>query len=365
LQARCTSLYLYTQLYFTHFMNKHIPVELLEKYLSGDCSAEETALVKEWYASFEHEPDHLTTLPAAKQQELEKKIYNQILHNINEADEHDTPVYTLANQRSNVWYKVAGAAAILFVTATAGLFYYNTKPKGVANNTTLITDVIAITNNSNHIYKSILPDSSAVWLSPHATLRYPKVFAEQSRMVSMSGECFFEVTKNPKRPFIITSNNIITKVWGTSFLVRDNVVNHSADVSVVTGKVSVSIKRKNNSNLLAINKDEVILYPHQKATYLASGELLKPENTKNSTALKIWKHANLYFENMPLKDIVPVLNATYNIDIKVNNEKLNHYLLNADFSGLNLPDVLEALSKALNIDYAFINNTIELNKPMN
>jgi transmembrane sensor len=49
----------------------------------------------------------------------------------------------------------------------------------------------------------------------------------------------------------------------------------------------------------------------------------------------------------------------------VGNEKLNHYLLNADFSGLNLPDVLEALSKALNIDYSFINNTIELNQPIN
>jgi hypothetical protein len=42
------------------------------------------------------------------------------------------------------------------------------------------------------------------------------------------------------------------------------------------------------------------------------------------------------------------------------NEKLNHYMLNADFSGFNLPDVLEALNKSLNIDYEIKNNTIEL-----
>lgn len=345
-------------------MNKLIPVELLEKYLSGNCSAEETAFVKEWYASFEQEPNHIDTLNTAAQQELEAKIYNRIVDNIGVAVDDETPVKAIDNRNIGFWYKIAGAAAVLLIAATAGLLYNKvTKTESVAGSD--VQQVIAVTNNSNHIYKSILPDNSVVWLSPHATLKYPKVFDSKARMVSMSGECFFEVTKNPNRPFIITSHTIITKVWGTSFLVRDNKASRSADVCVVTGKVSVSIKKKSNSNLLSINKDEVMLYPQQKVTYLADAQVLKPESTKNNPELKIWKHANLYFDNKPLKDIVPILNATYNAHIKVGNEKLNHYLLNADFSGLNLPDVLEALSKALNIDYSFINNTIELNQPIN
>jgi transmembrane sensor len=344
-------------------MNKLIPVELLEKYLSGNCSAEETALVKAWYASFEHDPHHIDTLNTAAQQELEAKIYNRIIDGIGVVEDDATPVRAIDNHYAGFWYKIAGAAAVL-IAVTAGLLYNNhTRTEPVAGSD--VQQVIAVTNNSNHIYKSILPDNSVVWLSPHATLKYPKVFDSKSRMVSMSGECFFEVTKNPDRPFIITSRTIITKVWGTSFLVRDNQASRSADVSVITGKVSVSIKKKSISNLLSINKDEVMLYPQQKATYLADARVLKPESTKNNPELKIWKHANLYFDNKPLKDIVPILNATYNAHIKVSNEKLNHYLLNADFSGLNLPDVLEALSKALNIDYSFINNTIELNKPIN
>jgi ferric-dicitrate binding protein FerR (iron transport regulator) len=346
-------------------MNKLIPVELLEKYLSGNCSAEETILVKEWYDSFKQEPNHVDSLNTAAQQELEARIYNRIIDGIGVVEEEETPVRAIDNHNAGFWYKIAGAAAVLLIVATAGLIYNNhaTKAEPVADSD--VQQIIAVTNNSNHIYKSILPDNSVVWLSPHATLKYPKVFDSKSRMVSFSGEGFFEVTKNPDRPFIITSHTIITKVWGTSFLVRDNEASRLADVSVVTGKVSVSIKKKSNRNLLNINKDEVMLYPQQKATYLADAQMLKPGSTKNNPELRIWKHANLYFDNKPLKDIVPILNATYNARIKVSNEKLNHYLLNADFSGLNLPDVLEALSKALNIDYSFINNTIELNQPIN
>lgn len=348
-------------------MKKPIPVELLEKYLSGNCSAQEVESVKDWYRSFEQEPDLISTLDTAAQQELEEKIYSRILSNIDAAKTDNTAIYQLTKRSNSLWYKLAGAAAVITIAVTAGLYYTANpvKPALVAATHDEV-QIIAVTNSSNHISKTILPDSSAVWLSPQATLRYPKVFAKASRMVSMTGECFFEVTKNPNRPFIITGSSIITKVWGTSFLVRDNNKSHSADVSVITGKVSVSIKAKSaNSNLLTINKDEVLLYPQQKVVYLADQNILKPLIAKNNTELKKWKHAYLYFDNKPLKDIVPVLNATYNVNIKIGNEKLNQYLLSADFSDLNLPDVLEALSKALNIDYAVKNNIIELNKPIN
>lgn len=343
-------------------MKTPLPVELLEKYLNGNCSARESARVMEWYASFKDQPDYFESLTPAQQQALEDKIYSHIMNNIAVAKTPDAIVQPV--ERKALWYKIAGAAAIVLITGT--LFYksgHQLKTQQIA--TADEQNVISITNHSGHIYKSILPDSSVVWVSPDATLKYPKAFAKVSRLVSMTGECFFEVTKNPKRPFIITSRNIITKVWGTSFLVRDNETSHTADVSVVTGKVSVSIKNKSNGNLLTINKDEVILYPKQKVTYLTDLRILRPETPKNNPELNKWKHVDLYFDNKPLKDIVPMLNATYNVHIKVANEKLNHYRLNADFSGLNLPDVLEALSKALNIDYAMKNDIIELNKPVN
>lgn len=344
-------------------MKKPIPVELLEKYLHGQCSEEEAALVKQWYASFENEPGYLETLPPAELKQLEDKIYSRILENI-DATSTDEPVQ-VTRRSTRAWYRISAAAAILVVIVTAAVIYKKNyiNPQHIAGSN--VEQVVAVTNNSAHIYKSVLPDGSAVWLRPNATLRFPKVFDAKARMVSMSGECFFEVTKNPKRPFIIVSNTIITKVWGTSFLVRDNGAGQAADVSVVTGKVSVSIKDSSPQNLLAINKDEVILYPQQKATYMTDAHALNLEKTINNQRLKIWQHISVNFDNKPLKDIVKVLNTTFNVSIKVTDNDINQYKLNADLSDLNLPEVLEAISKAMNIDYAIKNNTIELSKPIN
>ena len=339
-------------------MKERLSIELLEKYINGECTDDEAALVKQWYQSFEQDAGYISNLNASQQKELEEKIYKSILNHIDIVNEQEIPT---VNKRQNTRLWIGAVAAILLVTIMLSLYR-----KANTGNKDSLTDnqqeIVVITNSSHRIYKSKLPDSSTVWLNPNAQLKYPKVFAASSRMVSMSGECFFEVTKNPERPFIISSNSIITKVWGTSFRVRDNDQSGEADVAVVTGKVSVSIKTKQsiNNTQLNIANGDVILYPHQKAVYSAHDHTLKPFIKSDERTLKIWNHENLLFDNKLMKDIVPALNIRYKTHIVVTNEKLNHYMLNADFTGFNLPDVLEALNKSLSIDYEIKNNTIEL-----
>ena len=339
-------------------MKEHLSIELLERYINGECTDDEVALVKRWYQSFEHDANYTSALNAAQQKELEEKIYSSILNNIDAVNDQEEPVI---NKRSNTWLWVGAVAAMLLIAIVIGL-YRQTNTGNQDTVTSNQQEMVAITNNSHRIYKSKLPDGSTVWLSPSAQLKYPKEFAASSRKVFMSGECFFEVTKNPERPFIISSHSIITKVWGTSFRVRDNEQSSEADVAVVTGKVSVSIKTKQsiNNTRLNIENGDVMLYPHQKAIYSAYDHTLKPVSKSDESTLKIWNHEDLLFDNKLMKDIVPVLNTRYKTHIVVANEKLNHYMLNADFTGFNLPDVLEALNKSLSIDYEIKNNTIEL-----
>ena len=177
----------------------------------------------------------------------------------------------------------------------------------------------------------------------------------------MSGECFFEVTKNPEKPFVINSNAIITKVLGTSFRVRDTKGSNYAEVSVVTGKVSVSISNPNGNNLP--QKDsEIMVYPHQKITYVRDQLKLKSQKETKKSSVNIWHRINLSFENVPLKAIVPILNAKYSTKIKVGDDELNSYMLTADFEGFNLPEILEALKKSLNIRYEINNDDITILK---
>ncbi|MDB5133311.1 MAG: FecR family protein [Mucilaginibacter sp.] len=344
-------------------MNKPISVELLERYINGKCTAEENVLVQEWYFSFEQEYDLISEMSASGQEELEEHIYNHVLYNISALGDNvrELPAKKFNFRVLKTWYAVAGAAALflIFISVLYNNHPHVKNPQYAAVNT---ADLVAITNKTRQIYKLRLPDNSMVWLSPGAQLTFPKTFGARLRAVSMSGECFFEVTKDPSKPFIINSHSIVTKVWGTSFLVRDDIQSNSADVSVITGKVSVAIngKNKGTGDILKLGQGEVMLYPHQKVTYLADQHILKSGNTGNEPALQIWNRVNLTFDNRPLREIIPLLNVKFHVHIKVVNEKLNRYVLNADMAGFNLPDVLEALKKSLNVDYEMKNNIVEL-----
>lgn len=341
-------------------MKRPISVELLEKYINGECTETDVALIKQWYQSFEDDPDYVSEISTGEEEKLEERIYNHILTNIGFGGEQETANNKSGHRSMRKWYAMAGAAAAVFVVIA--LTHHTQKIKAALAADANAQQIIVITNNSSQIYKSTLPDNSSVWVSPHSQLRFPKVFGHDARMVSISGECFFEVTKNPKRPFIINSKSIITKVWGTSFLVRDDGRSHSAEVSVLTGKVSVSIKNAANTTNVSskLERGEVMLYPHQKVIYLTDQHILKPENVIEEPSLQIWKRVNLSFDNKPLKEIIPVLNSTFHIHIKVASEKLNRYILNADLTGFNLPDVLEALKKSLNVNYEIKDNIIEI-----
>lgn len=340
-------------------MKKNISTHLLEKYINGQCSEEEVEAVKAWYNSFEVENDYVSQLSVTETQDLESDLYQRIAAEIDQSQ-----TVTQLPRRFSVsalLLYTAGAAAVLLIAFS--LFILKTRdqvlpPENIA---AILKQQISITNTTRAIYKTILPDSSSVWLSPGAKISYPKVFEGQTRQVTMTGECFFEVTKNPEKPFVINSNAIITKVLGTSFRVRDTKGSNYAEVSVVTGKVSVSISNPNENNLP--QKDsEIMVYPHQKITYVRDQLKLKSQKETKKSSVNIWHRINLSFENVPLKAIVPILNAKYSTKIKVGDDELNSYMLTADFEGFNLPEILEALKKSLNINYEINNDDITILK---
>ncbi|PWK80429.1 FecR family protein [Mucilaginibacter oryzae] len=344
-------------------MKEPVRIDLLEKYIKGDCTEVEIALVKQWYLSFEQEDDHVSALSTADEKGLEERIYFNIISKLDLANQQAPAQMQTKVAPIRRWYTIAAAAVVVIALSVLALISTkNTTPQQLAVSPAGDVHLFKVTNSTPHIYKVTLPDSSVVWLHPSAKISYPDVFASNSRQVTISGECFFEVTKNPQRPFIISSRSIVTKVWGTSFLVRDNEHGNMADVSVLTGKVSVSVKPagKNSAISTRLAEGEVMVYPHQKAVYLSDKHSLTSQQVETTSAVKQYRRVNLVFENKPLRDIIPVLDSAFNVNIRISNEKLSHYILNADFEGFNLPDVLDAIRKSLNVDYTIVNNHIEL-----
>ncbi|MBB5636321.1 ferric-dicitrate binding protein FerR (iron transport regulator) [Pedobacter cryoconitis] len=236
------------------------------------------------------------------------------------------------------------AASILLVSGLISFlyFYKNDKQQFTAINT------ISINNHTGIIYKEVLPDGTQVWLNPNASLSYPSKFGK-FREVTMQGEAFFNVTKDHQHPFIITSGNVLTKVWGTSFRIRSIPGENSTKVSVLTGKVSVSIPVKASTTLK--EPEEVILLPQQEATYQKTVNHLLKTPVSPSSDLKIWNNVNLSFENATIEQVTKILSQHYNLQIQAQGKQLNEYRLTADFTDKNLADILFLICRSVHTTY--------------
>ncbi len=331
---------------------KPISPELIQKYLKGNCSLEEEALVLNWYNSFESMADPYYELSPQQQEDLKDRMLRNIESEIGESpnEKHGGIKYL----RYFV-YLIAGAAAIFLILNTPRVLNTTTNNQFQANNSSIPDEQIIITNKTKTIYKQILPDNSIVWLSPDAQIKYHKIFKKNLREITLSGESFFEVTKDKKHPFVIYSDNITTRVWGTSFRVRDIKNAATAEVAVITGKVSVEIAQGNKrgglfrSNSSSISN--VMLLPKQMVTYKKVENNLQIGKTNKTPSLSIWEKTDLSFDKIPLGDVIHTLNKQYHVEIILHDKKLENLLLRADLNDQSLPDVLEMLKKSLKLTY--------------
>lgn len=322
-------------------MEIKVSTGLIQKYLRGECSQEETAALLQWYSSFENEEDPILSLSTEEMQQLKLRMLEKIHSciDVNLGQEASLPVrrHTETRQLLFLFSGVAAALLILY-----GIWFF-LRPASKTALYEVPSNNIVVTNLTRSIHKVILSDSSVVWLSPESRLEYPERFTGKTRNVTMSGEAFFEVAKDHAHPFIILAGGLITKVWGTSFRIRAY-ENLPTEVSVLTGKVSVRVP--------ANNRPGVMLYPNQKVTYVHKDSLLKQtDETAENSSLHIWRKVDLSFNNVPVRRVVAALNQQFDVHIVLHSEAAGNYLLNADFTNQNLPDILTMLEKSLNLNY--------------
>ncbi len=331
-------------------MQNPITPELIRKYLEGTCSPEESSVLHQWYDSFEDQNDPFTELSIPEQEALKLAMINKFKASlliktkgeINQAKINKVPI--------SIIYAISAIAAVFLMVFGFNFFNQNHLYNG-SKTTSYTAEKFIINNLTKSIYKQKLADGSIVWLSPKSQLEFPKKFTGATREVKMSGEAFFEVSKDHNHPFIIYSGGVITRVWGTSFRIRA-FKNKLTEVSVVTGKVSVKIPEKNNS--------EIMLFPAQEVTYVKKSALLKKAQETKSSSIRLWQKATLSFDNVAIDRVLNTLQSKFDISIYTNDLVLSKFLLKADFTDLSLPAILDILENSLNTTYTISDNEIVL-----
>lgn len=332
---------------------------LVRKYINDECTEDEKHLLEKWYASFETETDLLAFLSESEKEKLRSILFKKIRENIH------AHTQALPRQKRpvsiSVRYALAGIAALLILVVGLSWFasdYFRPAPESLVKAAFPLT----IENGGKSIRRVILPDASVAWLHPGSSLTYPEKFAGRERRITMTGEVFFEVTHDSLVPFIVYSKHLRTKVLGTSFRIKAYKEDLFANVSVLTGKVSV----KRISNTSIGNNDaqdtgtEIVLTADESLSMSERDTELRKERIAENDEMGMWKKTNLTFVNIPMKEVLRKLNTAYDFRITAADSKINDLLLKADLTGMNLPDVLEILALSLDITYEIDQNSIVL-----
>lgn len=208
---------------------------------------------------------------------------------------------------------VVAAAVILALGFSLYLFYFYNSSKDLSNPILAHSGLDSVVTGLGQRAEVKLADGSVAHLGPMSKLWYPQKFAKDERHIMLEGQAYFDVSKNPDKPFRISSHNYITTVLGTTFLIDSYQANHYK-LMVSSGKVQV--EKKN-----AANETQVL-------GILTKGLELVDQNgqskTKNADLLKLeaWLHKDLVFNGERLQQIVEEINRNYDLEITIENKNL-------------------------------------------
>jgi transmembrane sensor len=218
-------------------------------------------------------------------------------------------------------------------------------------------------NNSTKSQVIILSDGSSVLLQPKSKLSYPKIFVGNERKVYLSGEAFFEISKNAKKPFLVFSNELITRVVGTSFRIKSYENNPDIEVIVRTGVVKIQ-SNKSVSNSI---KKEVVLLPNQALRYGRKNLVfniitnITLDESLNSSLGNVEK-LSFEFTDIPVIQIIKTIEQAYLVDIDFPEHKLKECHITSSLTDQPLSEKLKIICKSIgnNTTYQMNGNQISI-----
>ncbi len=196
-----------------------------------------------------------------------------------------------------------------------------------------------------------LSDGTLVHLNAGSSLRYPVNFSlSESRHVFLSGEAYFDVTKNIEKPFIVNVGELDVRVLGTEFNISAYMEDMNIEVVLVKG--SVDLNKIND-----VKHSSTVLSPGQMGSFNPDSNNINISQI-NTSLYTSWMQGELVFRNMTFNNIIAKLERHYNIEIENTNEVLGKEVFNASFDNVKIEEILSFFNDTHKIQYTIENNKI-------
>lgn len=292
---------------------------LLEKYRRGNISASELEILSR-------------KVEATSDEEIGRILENEWM---NEGRSN------LKIRRIRLWASVA-AGILLLVTAGLSIRLVNIKTEQEF----LASRQMRIDAGNEGKSKIVLPDGTKVILNAKSTIEYPANFGVKNRNVRLSGQGYFDVTKDPTREFIVSAQGMDVIVHGTKFNVYAYPENALKEVSLIEGCIS-----------LRYGDSEIKLSPNEKACIRTDSGRLNLFKTDNSIETG-WLNERITIINKPLYQVIDILQRHFGVTIECSSDINLADRYTGSFNERRAEDILDILKMHYGFSYESRGNHI-------
>lgn len=271
-----------------------ITENLLIRFLKCETTSEEEVAILDW---LDADPENIKTLD-----HIDFQFNATVLHSeIKKEDIHQ--------KRRKKLIDYAAAAVLAVVVAVGNGVYQERQTR-----TEMEALTTSISTPSGQRIDMTLQDGSKVWLNSNSTMEYPNIFRKDNRLVKLSGEAFFDITKDPERPFIIETFACNIEVLGTKFNVEANAADSEFSAALLEGSIKLTNK---------FTGVDVLLKPGEKAE-LIHGELKRSKITNPDEYL--WTDGIISLQSSSFSELLKRFEKAYDVRfvVKLAKEPVVH-----------------------------------------
>ncbi len=365
--------------------------DLIIRFLNGEASEQDIIILRSWInqsAGNREEFIQMKILWMASAQahrynpdDLQKDLL-QLNSKIRERDKTDSE-----RRISRISYisKIA-AAILLFISIGSAGTYMILKHK--------IPGFGSEADNLIHVYTpkgskaiTILPDGTKVWLNAGTDLMYhTSQYGKAERQVTLIGEGFFKVVRNPDKPFVVNAKNLKIRALGTEFNVKAYPEEDNVETTIVKGIVKVDGKGRNLQPFsVTLKQNQQVKFRAGKATInsvvltdpgkvdidelkeikleeLVSDLSIGPfvSDVERTDLYTSWKDENWIFKGEKISELAVLLERRFNVKIYFSTEELKEYRFTGTFQNETLEQVLQVLKLTAPLQYEIGKGTVTL-----
>ena len=308
--------------------------ELLVKFLTGEASGEEKDYVQQWLTQGEKNQQYYDHFRLIWEESLqlaattvvdEQAAWQRFQQRTQQPAQKPATLRLLPAAK---WVRIAATIIIVSGLSWMAWSLFNNNDKEVE---------LATLQSTGAAKSDTLPDGSFITINRNSSLSWPQQFTGKQRNVQLTGEGFFNVTRDKQKPFIVhAGNNVIIEVLGTSFNVKSR--KDSTEVIVETGNVQVSWL------------DKKVLLKAGEKVIIKNGQHGLHKQPVDNRLYNYYRSHTFICEETPLWKLVQVLNEAYDAHIIIENNSLRNLPLNVTFKNESLENILEIIRMTLAID---------------